>query len=1251
MALVLLVVHPGVDADERRLRRWEETYALCEGFRMGPGVVHHVVNRTFTGGLLSQWIDPWAAQDPGEILVTIEDTAEVLPTWFGFVTRVTQRYFAVDPAAGGDASLAGFGLQRQQAIIGQRPGLRFGRATPRAILSKEDTVYRYQLPMTWGGAVWFPHSWSAFRAWLLKVGLDKAHGVASLSTPCVPNFVTNQWWAREPSRFWSAWVIRFMFEHGLYFLYTNLPQHQCIALKEGEESTVYDGTDTSLVLPDLAALPLFDFHFRRVRSAEALRWNALILSPPGLDRCYSMDHSNGTDTYDADSHKQKNRVHRDDDHTTEDANARKRFIIISIFRDPPSSSPSDEETLARPPISAALFGLQRLACTSWWQRFPEENVGIHVWMDTMEGCRNVSSFPELKAAKCSILKHISEEHERPFIHTVWTEAAAEYPGRILIWLNSDTLVGSQILFDRIQSIFSVLPEAIAVSNGIEFNLSQPLDGDNFSRALAQITDSLRISKASTETFRIDMIALSAESPMISKLPPFLHGTTKWEAWLLYWSLVRERIPVVEISENGMLFHVGNAFNLSDSISESAAIYNDVLCKKDTGELFRISTVANADYIARPTSSGNSIEVVPNEGQSIAIDLARRVGSIGWIALVTVNEALLSIAYQWLCNARRAGIKYYTLLALDDASREALQGFNESIISLSDFDILEDLKSIKLESLSDQDVLKPSEIGAISSFVANQIIGFGFNVIVADLDNIWIQDPIKALDTVSMIQIPDHESKGLASGFIAIRSSASARKFWRAVCSCHKNQVLHSASSRSLECVDEVKDKFLLSRAEVISVKTLPLMLFPTSEAFYSISYSAREGALPYVVPLYSKEDNTKDARLARVKKAGLFYSQTLPGDVGTFHDCARHPLSPDYTLSSVQETNESVKTGWPIPQAPKLRFRIQIMVSSSQPKRLETLLQSLQAASYGGVQVAIVFIVVDTGMNAISEHQRARLKEETMSRCRSFRFPAGTVHQIVEFSSAAGAMSHWIDPWTAQDQNEILVALDESSEVYPSWFSFIIRVTKRYYKSDTAAGGDASLAGFGLLRQRAVIGQRPGLKTGNAMPHESLSKRDILYRYQLPMIGSGAVWFPHAWSAFRAWLQRLDVDKALGVARTVGPTPCVPNLVTNDRWARDPPRSWSAWAVRFMFERGFYFLYTNLPQRQTPIRDGADSVPFDAVDGLVLPDLAALPLFDLHLRRVPSAEALRWNSGVLSPPGLDPCFQHTAAEERPEEAA
>eukprot|EP00291_Cryptomonas_curvata_P015917 CAMPEP_0172154220 /NCGR_PEP_ID=MMETSP1050-20130122/1908_1 /TAXON_ID=233186 /ORGANISM="Cryptomonas curvata, Strain CCAP979/52" /LENGTH=178 /DNA_ID=CAMNT_0012822901 /DNA_START=318 /DNA_END=850 /DNA_ORIENTATION=- len=104
------------------------------------------------------------------------------------------------------------------------------------------------------------------------------------------------------------------------------------------------------------------------------------------------------------------------------------YVIISVLRDPPKAPPAGK------PADPG-FWLQRIACTSWARHFPQ--AALHVWMDTPEGCAAVLSFPEMRAARCTVIQDVSEEHRRPFIHSIWAQAAAEYPTRVLIWLNGD----------------------------------------------------------------------------------------------------------------------------------------------------------------------------------------------------------------------------------------------------------------------------------------------------------------------------------------------------------------------------------------------------------------------------------------------------------------------------------------------------------------------------------------------------------------------------------------------------------------------------------------------------------------------------------------------------------------------------------------------------------------------------------------------------------------------------------------------
>lgn len=164
------------------------------------------------------------------------------------------------------------------------------------MLDKGDLFYRYQLPSTWG-SVWFPHAWSAFVGWIQDLALNRELGNSLVAKPCVPTLISNSWWMQKPGSIWSVWIVRFVFERGYYFLYTNLPENSALAINHREAGIHFGGNKgpdshlvgdinlSSLNLNDLASIPLYDLHFRRVPTSESLRWNSFMLSPKGLERC------------------------------------------------------------------------------------------------------------------------------------------------------------------------------------------------------------------------------------------------------------------------------------------------------------------------------------------------------------------------------------------------------------------------------------------------------------------------------------------------------------------------------------------------------------------------------------------------------------------------------------------------------------------------------------------------------------------------------------------------------------------------------------------------------------------------------------------------------------------------------------------------------------------------------------------------------------------------------------------------------
>jgi hypothetical protein len=917
-----------------------------------------------------------------------------------------------------------------------------------------------------------------------------------------------------------------------------------------------------------------------------------------------------------------------------------QFVIMSVLFDPPK--------LHHDGIDVKSFGLdvtmQRLACASW-ARIPAD-IKIRIWMDTSEGCKRAADYPEFQVAKCTPVPNISAESGRPFLHSIWLDARAEYPEHVLIWLNSDIIITPEIVF-RIDSALSKFPDATIISRRTDFNISKgfSISHDVFGD-LNQIMESASAKGSLHDETGIDMFAIRSESAVIDHIPPFVIGAYRWDNWLVFWSLTKS-IPVIDITKHGIMLHAVKPSNTAHHASRRGAEYNDLLCKSVVGELFKIGTVSNADYIL---SQGQSVQVIKRLDQSIAVLLARRASPSRWITVVTVSEGYLDFAYQWLCNIKRIGVRYYIFLAQDSESKKRLMAANEAVVEASDFDLSSDLNRMHLVADSSEEAQYGS-VGfqitmTLRTLVLKKILAFGFNVITADLDSIWLQDPLPMFDSVATVQGQEHKKTKMSGGFVAIRSGAVGRDYWQKVCDCQILNMQFLATAKpgtytpsqytEQECVNDEAMKLIKKKTPGFAVHILPASYFPDGRSYFMNFDSVRQGILPYVV--HNNWVVGMKAKLERLRHSGLYFNGS------EFHTCPNHALKPDYTITSVAENEGQVVLNWnQLETHDGYRYRIHIL-TMCRPKSLMRLLRSMQAADYSGHQVAVVFLVDKPNPDASEEiHSRWT---ETLNISRSFRLGPGVLHEVVEHTENHGLISQWIDPWPATDKNEIMIILEDDIEVSAMWFTYVTKIAERYYRKDEDSGGDASLAGFSLQRQHTILGERPDLRYGQSTPESILNKDDLLYRYQLPSTW-GSVWFPHAWSAFVGWIQDLALNRELGKSLVV--KPCVPTLISNLWWKQKPGSIWSVWIVRFVFERGYYFLYTNLPgdsalvinHREAGIHFGGNKGPDSHLVGDIilssLNDLASIPLYDLHFRRVPTSESLRWNSFVLSPKGLDRC--------------
>jgi len=221
-----------------------------------------VVVRTKHFGLAGQWLNSWFPESASEVAMILEDDNIVSPHFFTWLTEALRHYYS-DPHSH-DPRLIGIALNNQHMIAGRYP------KKPSEFLPDNVALYKYQLPSTWGPVIFGTH-WANFLAWYSHHSEDPAF------QPVFSNLITNDWFlARGGGKsVWSAWLIRFCAERGLYTLYTNFPGEEALVVNnrdaginfkesKGPNSPMITDLAGKMEFPPSHEIPLYDFHFNQV---------------------------------------------------------------------------------------------------------------------------------------------------------------------------------------------------------------------------------------------------------------------------------------------------------------------------------------------------------------------------------------------------------------------------------------------------------------------------------------------------------------------------------------------------------------------------------------------------------------------------------------------------------------------------------------------------------------------------------------------------------------------------------------------------------------------------------------------------------------------------------------------------------------------------------------------------------------------------------------------------------------------------
>jgi hypothetical protein len=181
--------------------------------------------------------------------------------------------------------------------------------TPFDLINRQSRMYKSQTFSQANTAMlFFPQHWRQFVSFLDMQHVDTLSGIGGGgSTPCVPNLVSNTWFTSSPSKHWYAWLLRFVYEQGYYFLYNNFDDRTAFALPQALVPQQYGGSQQpgarnsvsySLVhtlgsmhssFPSSPLTPVYDMQFNRVSTPDVLAWRKHITSPSIMDQCWTMD--------------------------------------------------------------------------------------------------------------------------------------------------------------------------------------------------------------------------------------------------------------------------------------------------------------------------------------------------------------------------------------------------------------------------------------------------------------------------------------------------------------------------------------------------------------------------------------------------------------------------------------------------------------------------------------------------------------------------------------------------------------------------------------------------------------------------------------------------------------------------------------------------------------------------------------------------------------------------------------------------
>jgi hypothetical protein len=295
------------------------------------------------------------------------------------------------------------------------------------------------------------------------------------------------------------------------------------------------------------------------------------------------------------------------------------------------------------------------------------------------------------------------------------------------------------------------------------------------------------------------------------MPPFIVGRVRWDNWLLAQFIGNQDAVAVDSTRVVMAVHL-NHMRVGDSHSRAGTDYNINLTKADVVDPKKIGDIEMCDYVLVPmdedaaggaaTAAGGaavahrlrdevplppscpSCKLVPTE-QSLDVMLYKHSRD-GNIIIATITSGYIDFAMNWLCSLRRVDVRNFLFHAADESLYRRLVAMGVPVVYYES----EQAREFRLSSNAGNGAMDYGSVAyqalmnTRTEFIY-KILQKGYNVLLCDVDIVFLRDPFPFFDMSMDIQGGAHKQTKVTGGYVFFRATPAARNLWVKVLLQHR----------------------------------------------------------------------------------------------------------------------------------------------------------------------------------------------------------------------------------------------------------------------------------------------------------------------------------------------------------------------------------------------------------------------------------------------------------------------------------